>query len=181
MEEVAHGVHEHHAGRSPPVGELQQVFVQCEAEAGAAVLGVAVVLIPGIAHGLQALRQGERVAVVAAVRGAVAAGAGVPSCLGPLDAGPVGHGHLPSSPSYPQGTHQSAGYGPGTTGLSLRDVFGFWGWSARRLRQREPRLGLGFRLGRIGGLRLSRWLGRLGVGGCRCLRGFRRGARRGRG
>ena len=68
MEEVAHGVHEDHAGRPPPVGELQQVFVQCEAEAGAAVLGVAVVLIPGIAHGLQTLRQRERVAVVAAVR-----------------------------------------------------------------------------------------------------------------
>ena len=81
--------------------------MQGEAEAGAAVLGVAVVLVPGVAHGLEALRQGERVAVVTAVRGAVAAGAWVPGCLGPLDARPVGHGHLPSSPSYPQGTHRS--------------------------------------------------------------------------
>lgn len=81
--------------------------MQREAEAGAAVLGVTVVLVPRIAHGLEALGEGECVAVIAAVRRAVAAGAGVPSCLGPLDTGPVGHDHPLSPPSYPQGTHRS--------------------------------------------------------------------------
>lgn len=45
---------------------------------------------------------------------------GVLSCLGPLDAGSVGHGHLPSSLGYPEGIHRSADYGPVTTGLSPR-------------------------------------------------------------
>ena len=67
VEQVAHRVHEDQAWCSPPVGELQQIFVQREAETGAAVLGVAVVLVPGVAHGLEALGKGERVAVVAAV------------------------------------------------------------------------------------------------------------------
>lgn len=66
VEEVAHGVDEHLAGPLPAVGPVQQVPVQGDAEPGAAETGVAVGLVAGVAHRFETLRQGERVAVIAA-------------------------------------------------------------------------------------------------------------------
>lgn len=63
-----------------------------QAEPGAAGAGVAVLLILGLAHGLEAFGQGEGVAVVATRGYAVTAGRGIPGRLCPLDAGSVAHG-----------------------------------------------------------------------------------------
>jgi hypothetical protein len=56
-----------------------------------------ILLVPGIAHGLQTRGQGQRIAVVAPVRHAIAPGHGIPRGLGPLDS--PSNAHRPSLPA----------------------------------------------------------------------------------
>src|SRR6266496_4087232 len=52
---------------------------------------VSIRLVSGLPHGLESLRHGHRVAVVATTRDAITPGGGVPGCFGPLDRRAVGH------------------------------------------------------------------------------------------
>ena len=85
MEEVAHRVHEDETGSVPTLRHIKGRGMEGEPEARAARPGVAVVLVLDRAHRLEPLGQSERVAVVAARRGTVAARGRVPRRLSPLD------------------------------------------------------------------------------------------------
>src|SRR5690606_11333318 len=85
VEQVAHGVDEH-PPRFPPTQRLiQLVGMQSQSEAWTGRAGVPVVLIAGLAHRFQPLRQSEGVAVVTAGRHPVAARRRIPRPIGPLD------------------------------------------------------------------------------------------------
>ena len=65
VKEVAHGVHEDGARPFPPAGDIQQIIVELDAEPWTASLRVAVHLVAGVSHCLEALSECEGVAVVA--------------------------------------------------------------------------------------------------------------------
>lgn len=91
VEEVGHRVHEHHPGVAPPPRLVERLRMYRQPEAGARGARVSVHLILRRAHRLEPLGQCHRVAVVASVGDAIAAGDGVPGGLGPLDRRTVRH------------------------------------------------------------------------------------------
>jgi hypothetical protein len=91
MEQVAHRVHEDDAGLPPSKGNHQGIGVRRDPKARPAGPRIAVGLVLRVAHGLEPLRQRERLAVVAPGRHAIAPGRWVPGGLGPLDRASVGH------------------------------------------------------------------------------------------
>lgn len=84
VEEIAHRVDEDQPRRSPAVGRGQCVLVQGQGEAGPAGLRVAVVLVLGQPHRLEAAGERQRVTVVAPRRHSVAPRGGIPGRVGPL-------------------------------------------------------------------------------------------------
>ena len=150
------------------------------AKPGPLVRGSPSVAVLGLAHGLQALGQRQRVAVVTTRGRAVTTRGRVPRRLGPLDARTVGHALLPGStihgPDRRNGVRQPYRCPPAPPSRAPRCSAVDRGLvslrSAPRPRQFRwlpgIRRGLGFLLGRLGGLRRFRRRGRRGVGGRRC-------------
>ena len=101
--------------------------MQGQAEAWSAQGRVTVALVARVAHRLQALRQRERVTVVAAHRRAVTACGGIPRRLSPLDAGAVAHDRFPSADRRSDGK---------STCASLKTA------TCRRLHERQRALGV---------------------------------------
>ena len=84
VEEIAHRVDEDQPRRSPAVGRGQCVLVQGQGEAGPAGPRVAVVLVLGQPHRLEAAGERQRVTVVAPRRHSVAPRGGIPGRVCPL-------------------------------------------------------------------------------------------------
>ena len=93
VEQVGHGVDEDDAAAGASAGAGRGVSgCNGEAEARAGLCaGVTVELVARLAHRLSRAGQGERVAVVAAGRDAIAAGHRVPRGFGPFDSAGIGH------------------------------------------------------------------------------------------
>lgn len=93
---VTHAVHKDFPGVLPSPRYVQRVGMDFDAEPWAARARVAVALVLRVTHGLQPLRQCQRVAVIAARADPVAAGRGVPGGFSPLDGALVGHDRKPN-------------------------------------------------------------------------------------
>src|SRR5207249_8608531 len=96
MKEITHGVDKDGASPRPPKRGINKILVYGHSKARPRRTRVPVVLILGLPHGLKALGERERIAVVTAGRRAVAARGWVPRNLGPLDR-TSRHGHRPQS------------------------------------------------------------------------------------
>src|SRR5215217_3281991 len=91
VEQVTHRVHEDQP-RPPPSGRsLQLRGVDRDPEAWPAGPRIAVMLVLGLSHPLQASSQRQRIAVVTARGDAIATGDRIPGRLGPFDRAVVSH------------------------------------------------------------------------------------------
>ena len=89
--QVRHAVDEDKARRMPASRQVERVLVNRDAESRAAGARIPVNLVFRIPHSLEALGEGERVAVIASGADAITSCGGVPGGFGPLDGAFVGH------------------------------------------------------------------------------------------